>query len=311
MAGAGASLVWPRMEREQIVRDDFPTTRKGWDPAAVRAHLESLAERLPTSDVSLADAAAQRVSEIVGAAEAVASGLEEEAEKRAEAIVESAREEADGIVERARQEARERLERAQSAVEGLIAGAEDLRSRVGSLGERLTGESDAAPSSTPSTPAAPAASVPPSPAAVVPGPELVAEPEVAVEPAKAQPTPTAAVPGPELVAEPEVDPEPAPEPEPAAPAPEPEPAAEAVSTEDLLAQLKGEPSSEPADAGETAKATDSDDTETDLAGIRLVALNLALEGHDREAIAARVEDEFGAVPGAGAVIDEVVDRAGK
>lgn len=289
------------MEREQIVRDDFPTTRKGWDPAAVRAHLESLADRLPKSDVSLADSAAQRVSEIVGAAEAVATGIEEDAEKRAEALLESAREEADDILARARAEARERLERAQGAVESLVAGAEDLRNRVGSLGERLTGEAPA--------------SVPASPAAAVPGPGLAAEPELEVEPARAQPAPVAAVPGPELVAEPEIDPEPAPEPAPE-PEPSPEPAAEAVSTEDLLAQLKGDPEptgpTEPAEAPKPdAAAADPAEAEAALAGIRLVALNLALDGADRDAIAARVEDEFGPVPGADGVIDEVVTRAGK
>ena len=35
------------MEREQIVRDDFPTARKGWSPEAVRAHLIAVAAAYP------------------------------------------------------------------------------------------------------------------------------------------------------------------------------------------------------------------------------------------------------------------------
>ena len=288
------------MEREQILRDDFPTSRRGWDPDAVRAHLESLADRLPSSDVSLADSAAARVGAVIGAAEAAAVEIEQEAQAQADSIIEQARAEADGILDRARSDARSRVEQAQGAVESLVSQAEELRSRVGSLGESLAGEVTARVSTAP----------------VVPGPELAAEPEIPVEPAKAEPTPAAAMPGPELVAEPEIEPEPVPEVEPEPePAPEPEPELEpepepaatgGASTEDLIAQLKG---GAPETEAPTAEHTAPDAT-VDRASVRLVALNMALEGADRDAIGAQIADEFGDVADLDEILDDVLARTG-
>jgi hypothetical protein len=293
------------MEREQILKEDFPTARKGWDPDAVRAHLESVAARLPKSDVSLADTAAERVGSIIAAAEATAAEIEERASTESEALLTSARSEAeqllaaarteaDGIVARAREEAQGRIDQAHGAVESLVSQAEDLRTRVGSLGESLIGTGGA-----------------PSPA--VPGPELVPEAELEVPPAKAEPTPVAAVPGPELVPEPEVEPEPEPAPDPApAPDPEPEPepapaASNDASTEDLIAQLRGGGGvAEPVAEVPAAVAA----SDTDLAAVRLVALNMAMDGSDRGAIEAQVAEEFGPVAGLDALLDDVLARTG-
>jgi hypothetical protein len=298
-AAGGASLGSIAMEREQILKEDFPTSRKGWDPDAVRAHLETIASRLPKSDVSLADTAAERVGTIIAAAEATAAEIEERASAETEAMLTSARAEADrtlssarteaeSIVARAREEAQSRIEQAQGAVESLVSQAEDLRSRVGSLGESLIGTA---------------------PAPAVPGPELAPEAAIDVPPAKAEPTPAAAVPGPELVPEPEIEPEPAPEPEPEpAPEPEPEPAPTAsadASTEDLIAQLRGGGGSVPAAEPLAAPASDAD-----LAAVRLVALNMAMEGSDRAAIEAQVSEEFGSVAGLDALLDDVLARTG-
>lgn len=275
------------MERDQILKDDFPTSRRGWDPDAVRAHLETIAARLPRSDVSLADAAASQVGAIIAAAEATAAEIEQRAQQEADALVDSAREEADGIVARAREEARGRIEQAQGAVESLVSQAEDLRSRVGSLGESLIGGAGAAAA----------------PAPAVPGPELVPEADLAAPPAKAEPTPAAAVPGPELAAEPEIDPEPAPEPE----------RGGSASTEDLIAQLRGGGgASPPADTGsEQAAATaQQPSTDADLAAVRLVALNMAMDGAGREEIEAHITEEFGAVAGVGDLLDDVLARTG-
>jgi hypothetical protein len=136
---------------------------------------------------------------------------------------------------------------------------------------------------------------------VVPGPELAAEPEVPLEPAKAEATPEAAVPGPELAPEPEIEPEPVPAAE-----PEPEPAADAASTEDLIAQLKG---SEPETEAPAPERTAPDAT-VDRAAVRLVALNMALEGSDREAIGAQIADEFGEISDLDEILDDVLARTG-
>jgi cell division septum initiation protein DivIVA len=220
------------MERDEIVREDFPAARKGWDPDAVRSHLNSLAEKLPGETVSLGDTAAKRVGTIVGAAESTAAEIEADAREQAEAIASAAREEAAEIVERARSEAQRRLDQAQEAVESLLGQAEALRSKVGS----------------------------PSGKEPAPAPDPLADD------------------GPEEAAAPAIEPEPEPQ-------PEPQPADETA-------------------AGPAAP-------EADLSGARLVAMNLALEGADRELISARLESEFGAVDGLGAMLDDVFARAGR
>ncbi|HKJ35038.1 MAG TPA: hypothetical protein VKA36_00590, partial [Solirubrobacterales bacterium] len=135
------------MERDEVIREDFPTARKGWDPDAVRAHLQSLAERLPSPAESVGTTAGKRVEGIVAAAEQTATEIEEEARRRAadlsaeaEELLDEARSQAERIVADARREAGGRVEQAQAAVESLVSQAEDLRTRVGSLGESLAGE---------------------------------------------------------------------------------------------------------------------------------------------------------------------------
>lgn len=219
------------MEREEIVREDFPTVRKGWDPGSVRAHLQALADRLPTGSASIADLAAERVSEIVAAAEATAAEIEADA-----------RREADEVLAKAGEEARQRVEQAHSAVESLVSQAEGLRSRVGSLGAELSDGSE---------PEKPEAEEAP-----------LAEPEASAPEAEEHPAQTSA---------------------------EPEPAATA--------------------GGEDSRP---DETAADDAGAaRLVAMNMALEGADREAIAARLSADFASLAEAEELVDDVLERAGR
>jgi hypothetical protein len=266
------------MKKDEIVREDFPAARKGWDPDAVKAHLNALAEKLPSDSVSLGDEAAERVGAIVGAAEATAAEIEAGAREQAEAIAAAARDEAAEIVERARTEAKGRLDQAQEAVESLLGQAEALRSKVGSAPEADPSES--APD--PTADEAPGAAA---------EPRHKAEPEGLVE---AEP-------------EPKTGKEPEPEPVVAASTP--------ASTDDLIAQLKGGAGSAPEAGSESEsdgeRAASEAASEADLAGARLVALNLAMEGADREAIAARLGSEFGAVDGVGAMLDDVLARAGR
>jgi vacuolar-type H+-ATPase subunit H len=273
------------MEREEIVREDFPSARKGWDPEAVKAHLNALAERLPKGSGSIGEVAADRVGKIVGVAEATAAEIEAEAGKQAEAIVAAARGEAEEIISRARSEAQARIEQAQKAVEGLVTQAEDLRGKVGSLGESLTGEvrtrlADAT------------------------GSDSEAEPEHgATEPD---------------VVEPEPEPPPASGLEQGS-APQPVVSAGA-STEDLIAQLKGAAAPAAAQSGDVSdpEAVASPQATADQApgaadpgAVRLVAMNLALEGAEPDAIAAQLEAEFGRVKDSDALIEDVLARAGR
>ena len=128
------------MEREQIVRDDFPTARKGWSPEAVRAHLLAVAAAYPEpQDVPAPAAAAtsEQVRTVIAAAETAAAEIVAEARSEAEQIRAAARTESEQTVTAANREATGRVEQARGAVEGLIAQADKLRAQVGSLGRDL------------------------------------------------------------------------------------------------------------------------------------------------------------------------------
>jgi hypothetical protein len=170
------------VNRAEIVRSDFPASRKGYDREAVEVHLRRLADeiqRLQAGDpgaTPVADAAGDRVAKLVAAAEQVAADLEREARARAEEIV-----------AQARRDAEEEISRAQAAVSGLAQQADELRQRVGTLGRGLGDRPPSAeiqPEPGPVTvpePTVPEPEVDPSPI-VVPEPEPPREPEPAPEP---------------------------------------------------------------------------------------------------------------------------------
>src|SRR3954467_2137011 len=120
------------MNRNEILRD-FPTARKGYEPAAVDAHLREVADELErvqqsNGTESLAGVAADSVRGIVEAAEAKAREIEAEA-----------RSEADRILAEARAQAREQVDRAQGSVAGLIGQADELRERIGAMAQGMVG----------------------------------------------------------------------------------------------------------------------------------------------------------------------------
>lgn len=191
------------MNREEIVRRDFPTTLRGWDPDAVTAHLEAVAARMEERPTGVAAIAGERVAAIVEAAERQAAQIEAEARERADEIATAARREAEETIERGRERANEQAEEARTAIADLVAQAERLRERIsdatpgGSLGVATAGSSGGA-------------------AEVEPGPVIVPEPEPPLEP---EPGPVP-VPEPEPPLEPEPEPPDVPEPSPEPPAPE-------------------------------------------------------------------------------------------
>jgi hypothetical protein len=191
------------MRRDEIVRRDFPTTLRGWDPEAVTAHLDAVARKVEEQPASLAALASERVREIVEVAERQAAQIEAEARERAEEIAAAARREAEQTIERGRERANEQAEEARTAISDLVAQAERLRERI----------SDTTPGSSPST----AIAGSPGPEAEVePGPVIAPEPEPPLEP---EPGPVP-VPEPEPPLEPEPEPPSVPEPSPEPPAPE-------------------------------------------------------------------------------------------
>jgi vacuolar-type H+-ATPase subunit H len=127
-------------ERDEIVRDDFPITRRGYDPAAVRAHLEAVRER-----TSLAKTAGNRVADIIETAERTAAEIEQTARREAkhaqrEAAVtrEQASREAQRILNTARIEAKEHAERAAEALTRLVEEADVLRTALARIGQDVT-----------------------------------------------------------------------------------------------------------------------------------------------------------------------------
>ncbi|MEK6250592.1 MAG: DivIVA domain-containing protein [Actinomycetota bacterium] len=159
------------ISRDDIVRSDFPTARKGYDQTAVDAHLRKVAEQVEQAGpASLADVAAQKVASIVEAAEAKAKEIEADA-----------RREADELLSNARDQARDQLERAQRSVANLIGQADELRERIGEMaqavvgGEGIRGETEPGPQPVPE-PAPPEPEVDPTPV-TVPEPAPLREPE--------------------------------------------------------------------------------------------------------------------------------------
>jgi len=77
------------LDRDSIVRRDFPTNRRGYDPSAVEAHLTALAgevealQRRASSPSSLSDQAGEQVRAIVQAAERSAAEIRESANAEA------------------------------------------------------------------------------------------------------------------------------------------------------------------------------------------------------------------------------------
>jgi hypothetical protein len=129
------------MDRESIERSDFPLVRRGYDPAAVGAHLRAMAAAAQelsqraasvAAGPSLGSAAATRVQGILEAAQTTAAEIEREAQRDAQ----STREEAAGELERARAHV-ETLARAAAA---LLAQVQSLDGEVGALARSLRGE---------------------------------------------------------------------------------------------------------------------------------------------------------------------------
>jgi hypothetical protein len=122
-------------DRQAIERRDFPIGRRGYDPAAVDAHLRALAvefeevQRAALSggaDVSLASTAGSQVQTILEAAEGAARDIEHQAQEGAR----ETREVADRDAERTRAEA---VEKARSHVAAVAQATSALLERVGAM----------------------------------------------------------------------------------------------------------------------------------------------------------------------------------
>jgi len=133
------------LDRQAIEKRDFPIGRRGYDPAAVDAHLGRLADEMEAltrqlkrrSGDSLAQAASEQVRAIVEAAESSAADIERSAEDEAAQI----RSEATRDAERTRADAIERAQghvgRVSTATGEMLQRVEAMQSELGSLLEQL------------------------------------------------------------------------------------------------------------------------------------------------------------------------------
>jgi hypothetical protein len=164
------------LDRDSIVRRDFPTQRRGYDPAAVEAHLTALAgevealQRRGPAPASLSDQAGEQVRAIVEAAERSAEEIRAKASTEAAdrvAHVTEAAERLRGRVEELEADVARVMGELRDEARRLVADLEGLRAEATRLAD-ASGESG-------SEPAAPAsaAAAPPEPAAV---PERAAPP---------------------------------------------------------------------------------------------------------------------------------------
>jgi DivIVA domain-containing protein len=141
------------VDREDIERRDFPTGRRGYDPAAVDEHLRRVADRFEAyanePAPTLAGTTSDQVRQILQAAERSASEMRARASEEASGQVDRVRDAADGLVGRLDDLERELgnlLAALRASGERLMQGLEDLQADVGG---------GAAPSAVPEPPAAP------------------------------------------------------------------------------------------------------------------------------------------------------------
>lgn len=127
-------------DRQAIERRDFPIGRRGYDPAAVDAHLRALANEIEElqrgaagagSEPSLATTAGTQVHSILQAAEVAAADIEQQAQQAARA----AREDADRDAQQTRQRA---IEQAQAHVAAVAQATSLLLERVSSMDGETT-----------------------------------------------------------------------------------------------------------------------------------------------------------------------------
>lgn len=150
------------VDREEIERQDFPAARRGYDPAAVEAHLRRVADEFDAvarqRPGSLAEGASTQVRAILEAAEASARELREDAGREAgghvERVGEAAREML-GKLERLQAELDRLLDGLRASAETLAGSLEELSRDVGTLGAGARQPppepgSEAAPSAPPS-----------------------------------------------------------------------------------------------------------------------------------------------------------------
>jgi len=137
------------LDRRSIEKRDFPARLRGYDRAAVDAHLRWIADELEARVGSTADAAAEQVRTVLAAAERSAAEIVAQAEADAQRIGSAAG--------RAGEETTARVSAAASgALERIEALRDELTTLLEALGRAPVAAASAAPAATPDSAEAPA-----------------------------------------------------------------------------------------------------------------------------------------------------------
>jgi hypothetical protein len=300
------------IDRQAIERRDFPIARRGYEPAAVDAHLRALAAEIEqlqrelsdgSGHASLAATAGTQVQSILAAAEATAADLARDAQDSARATRDQADRDAAHTREQAIAQARGQvafvaqataalLERVNSMdgevtalTDSLRAGANRLAADLAAVETNMSELYDAAAGQgltravSGEPPAQPSIPVPPPST-----PHLAEQATAAPTPTPTPPAPAPAPPAPAASQPPTLEPPPAsgaaaPQVRAAQSAPPPLSPAEAADPQPHV-----DPESPAARTRITAEADAGAQPADggDLDGARLVALNMALNGESRE-----------------------------
>ena len=148
-------MTYPRtpVDRDEIERQDFPAARRGYDAAAVRAHLHRVADEFEALEArpraaSLAEGTSSQVRSILEAAESSARQLREDAGREAsdhvERVGEAARELL-GRLDGLQAEVDRLLSGLRTTAESVAASLDELSRGVGALGAPVEAPEPAAP----------------------------------------------------------------------------------------------------------------------------------------------------------------------
>ncbi len=132
------------LERQSIEKKDFPIGRRGYDPEAVDAHLQTLADEIEQlkrasrrRTETLASAASEQVRAIVEAAETTAAEIQQQAEQEAGEIRAEAGSEAKATREQAVGQAREYVGKVSESTAVMLQRLDAMDGELGALIEAL------------------------------------------------------------------------------------------------------------------------------------------------------------------------------
>lgn len=133
------------LDRQSIEKRDFPISRRGYDPAAVDAHLRALAVEIDEllrelesrGGESLGSTAGAQVQSILEAAETTAANIEQQADEDARRAREEAASDAAETRERAIAQAQTQVQAVSQATAVLLERVESMDGEVGALVQSL------------------------------------------------------------------------------------------------------------------------------------------------------------------------------